>query len=79
MMFSDVKDEILKALKTNTIRFKSGKEGKRLSMHWSLKSRAPPQAPVIALPPGPPLSEKYLNDLFSDQARIHFLSITNKL
>lgn len=70
MMSSDIKDEIGRALKTHTMRFKSGKQQ---ITHWSLKTRVPPEAPYIALPPGPPLSEKYLNDLFCDQARIDFL------
>lgn len=73
MVSSEIKDEIGRALKAHTMRFKSGREGKRKTTFWSLKSRSPPKAPVIALPPGQPLSEKYINDLFSDQARIHFL------
>lgn len=71
MLFSDIRDEVKRALKNHTMRFKSSK--RQLTELARLKVRAPPNAPVIALPPGPPLSEKYLNDLFCDQARIHFL------
>lgn len=71
MLFSDIRDEVKRALKNHTMRFKTSK---RQTIEMArLKVRAPPNAPVIALPPGPKLSEKYLNDLFCDQARIHFL------
>lgn len=71
MLFSDFRDEVKRALKNHTMRFKTIK---RQTIEMTrLKVRAPPNAPIIQLAPGPPLSEKYLNDLFIDQARIHFL------
>lgn len=73
MMSNDVKDETAKALRSHTKRFKPGREVKQKVLSWALKVRAPPKASHIALPPGPILTEKYINDLFCDQARIHYL------
>lgn len=73
MTLSDVKDEILKALKAHTDRFKPGSEIKKKIVSWALVSRTPPKAPYIALSPGPPLTEKYINDLFKDEAKIDFI------
>lgn len=73
MISNEVKDEITKALKTHTDRFKAGDEVKKKILNWALVSRAPPKAPHIVLPPGPLLTEKYINDLFYEQARINFM------
>lgn len=69
MIVSDVKGEISKALRAHSDRFKFHDK----PLKWGLQTKMPPEAPKIALPFGPPLTEKYLNDLFNDQARIHFL------
>lgn len=73
-MSSDVKDEIMKALRTHTDRFKPGSEVKKKVLNWALASRAPPKAPNIVLPQGPLLTEKYINDLFKEEARINFMA-----
>lgn len=73
MQSSDVKDEITKALKTFTDRFKAGDEIKNKIINWALVSRSPPKAPNIVLPEGPLLTEKYINDLFYEQARINYM------
>lgn len=73
MQSSDVKDEITKALKTFTDRFKAGDEIKKKVVNWALVSRSPPKAPNIILPEGPLLTEKYINDLFYEQARINYM------
>lgn len=74
MMLSDVKDEIMKALKMNSDRFKPGNEVKKKVLNWALVSRTPPKAPNIVLPQGPLLTEKYINDLFKEEARINFMA-----
>lgn len=74
MMLSDVKDEIMKALKTHADRFKPGSEIKKKILNWALVSRTPPKAPNIVLPPGELLTEKYINDLFKEEARINFMA-----
>lgn len=68
-----MKEEITKALKTQTDRFEAGPDVDKKVVSWALKNFLPPVASNIALPPGPPLTEKYINDLFYDQARIYFL------
>lgn len=73
-MNNDVRDEINKTLRLNPKRFKAGQEVKKKVLTWSLKTRAPPKASRIALLAGPQITEKYLNELFSEQARIHFVS-----
>lgn len=73
MMSNDIKDETAKALRSHSKRFKPGREVKQKVLSWALKTRTPPKASHIALPPGPLLTEKYINDLFCDQARIHYL------
>lgn len=73
-MQNDVKDEILKALRTHTDRFKPGNEVKKKVLNWALASRTPPKAPIIALSQGPLLTEKYINDLFTGEARINFMA-----
>lgn len=70
MMSNDIRDEISRALKFNPDRFKAGNEVKK---NWALVSRTPPKAPNIVLPPGPLLTEKYINDLFKEEARINFM------
>lgn len=72
-MSSDVREEIVKALRTNQRRFKAGREVKKKVLSWALRTVAPPQAPNISLPPGPQLTEKYINELFSEQTRIQLL------
>ena len=72
-MLSDVKDEIMKALKAHTDRFRPGSEIKKKIVNWALVSRTPPKAPYIVLAPGPLLTEKYINDLFKDEAKINFI------
>lgn len=74
MMSSDVKDEIMKALRTHSDRFRPGSEVKKKVLHWALISRTPPKAPNIVLPLGPLLTEKYINDLFKEEARINFMA-----
>lgn len=74
MILRDIKGEISKALGTHINRFKAGAEVKKKVSNWALVTRAPPKAPVIILSPGPPLTEKYINTLFSDQARICYMS-----
>lgn len=74
MMLNDVKDEISKALKANSDRFKPGNEVKKKVLNWALVSKTPPKAPTIVLPPGPLLTEKYINDLFKEEARINFMA-----
>lgn len=77
-MLSDVKDEIKKALRTHSDRFKLEKkaisETKKKDPKWALVSRAPPKAPNIVLPQGDLLTEKYINDLFKEEARINFMT-----
>lgn len=68
-----MRDEISKALNTTPALFQSSTENSSKTKEWGLKIGAPPQAPNINLPPGPLLTEKYINDLFSDRARIYFL------
>lgn len=63
----------MKALRSNKDRFKPGNEVKNKVLNWALVSRTPPKAPNIVLPPGPLLTEKYINDLFKEEARIDFL------
>lgn len=72
-MHNDMKDEISKALRANPDIFQSSSENVTKTKEWALKSRSPPSAPNINLPPGPVLTEKYINDLFSDRAKIYFL------
>lgn len=74
MISSDIKDEIMKALRTCTDRFRPGSEVKKKVLNWALISRTPPKAPNIVLPPGPLLTEKYINDLFKEEARINFMA-----
>lgn len=74
MMSSDIKDEIMKALRTHTDRFRAGSEVKKKVSNWALVSRTPPKAPNIVLPQGPLLTEKYINDLFKEEARINFMA-----
>lgn len=73
MQANDVKDDILRALKMHTERFKAGNEVKKKISNWALVSRSPPKAPTIVLPQGPLLTEKFINDLFCEQARINYL------
>lgn len=73
-MSSDTKDEIMKALRTHTDRFRPGSEVKKKVLNWALVSRTPPKAPNIVLSQGPLLTEKYINDLFKDEARIDFMA-----
>lgn len=73
MQANDVKDEILRALRSQTARFKAGKEAKKKVSNWALVSRSPPKAPNIVLPQGPLLTEKFINDLFCEQARIYYM------
>lgn len=73
MMHNDIKDEISKALRTNAEIFQSSSDNVTKTKEWALKSRSTPSAPNINLPPGPVLTEKYINDLFSDRAKIYFL------
>lgn len=72
-MSNDIKDEIMKALRTHSDRFRAGSEVKKKVLNWALASRTPPKAPYIALSPGPLLTEKYINDLFKEEARINFM------
>lgn len=73
MQANDVKDEILRALKMHTARFRAGNEVKKKVANWALASRSPPKAPIIVLPQGPQLTEKFINDLFCEQARINYM------
>lgn len=73
MISNEVKDEISKALKTHTDRFRPGNEVKKNLQNWALVSRAPPKAPHIVLPAGPLLTEKFINDMFYEQARINYM------
>lgn len=80
MTFSDMRDGIANALKTNTMRFKGrdkktkNGETKKKIQNWALRSRSPPRAPNIRLPKSDQLlTEQYINDLFVGEARIHFL------
>lgn len=73
-MSSDTKDEIIRALRTHTDRFRPGSEVKKKVLNWALVSRTPPKAPNIVLPQGPLLTEKYINDLFKEEARINFMA-----
>lgn len=74
MMSNDIQKEIKKALKANSDRFKAGNEVKKEVLNWALVSRTPPKAPNIVLPQGPLLTEKYINDLFKEEARIDFMA-----
>lgn len=74
MISSDSKDEIMRALRTHSDRFRPGSEVKKKVLNWALVSRTPPKAPNIVLPQGPLLTEKYINDLFKDEARINFMA-----
>lgn len=74
MISSDIKDEIMKALRTHSDRFRPGSEVKKKVLNWALVSRTPPKAPNIVLPRGPLLTEKYINDLFKEEARINFMA-----
>lgn len=74
MISSDVKDEIMKALRAHSDRFRAGSEVKKKVLNWALASRTPPKAPKIVLPQGPLLTEKYINDLFKEEAKINFIS-----
>lgn len=74
MKLIDVKYEIKEALKTHSDRFKLGNEVNGKVLNWALVSRTPPKAPNIALSQGPLLTEKYINDLFKEEARIDFLA-----
>lgn len=73
MMSNDVREEIMKALRSNQKRFKAGREVKKKVLTWALRTVEPPQAPNISLPPGPQLTEKYIKELFSVHTRIQFL------
>lgn len=73
-MSSDTKDEIMRALRTHSDRFRPGSEVKKKVLNWALVSRTPPKAPNIVLPQGPLLTEKYINDLFKEEARINFMA-----
>lgn len=74
MMSNDIQKEIKKALKANPDRFKAGNEVKKEVSNWALVSRTPPKAPNIVLPQGQLLTEKYINDLFKEEARIDFMA-----
>lgn len=74
MISSDIKDEIMRALRTHSDRFRPGSEIKKKVLNWALVSRIPPKAPNIVLPQGPLLTEKYINDLFKEEARINFMA-----
>lgn len=73
MQANDVKDEILRRLKMHTARFRAGNEVKKKVANWALASRSPPKAPTIVLPQGPLLTEKFINDLFCEQAHINYM------
>ncbi|XP_031638714.1 polycomb protein Pcl [Contarinia nasturtii] len=74
MMLSDVKEDIKKALGTHNDRFKPGNDVNQKILSWALVSRTPPKAPNIVLPQGPLLTEKYINDLFKEEAKINFMT-----
>lgn len=68
-----MKKEIERALRTHSDRFRPGREVKKKVLNWALASRTPPKASNIVLPPGPLLTEKHINDLFTEEAQIKFL------
>lgn len=73
MSYSEIKDRIVKILKSNDKRFRCHDADKK-KKKYCLRVNVPPLVEQLVIPPnGPQVTEQYLKEFFKDKTKIHII------